>query len=51
MTYQDKEIQKKPGKAVAANVESNTETLLWYEKSGFAQYTAFESNTTCGTTI
>lgn len=47
----DKEIQKKPGKAVAANVESNTETLLWYENPSFAEYTALESNTTCGTTV
>ena len=35
---------------MAANVENNTETLLWYENPSFAEYTAVERNTTYRTT-
>ena len=31
------------------SVESNTETLLWYENPSFPEYTAVERNTTCRT--
>jgi hypothetical protein len=32
---------------VLVSVESNTETLLWYENPRFAEYTAVERNTAC----
>lgn len=31
------------------SIERYTETLLWYENPSFAEYTAVERNTRCGT--
>jgi len=45
----DKAIQRKPVYRQLVSVESNTETLLWYENQRFAEYTAVEHNTACET--
>jgi hypothetical protein len=42
----DKGIQKTSANTLLAGIESNTETLLRYENSSFAEYTAVECNTT-----
>jgi len=34
---------------VPVSVERYAETLSWYENPSFAEYTAVERNTTCGT--